>query len=85
MILLRLGRVDDAIKDLESAATVLPTAPIFFHLARAYQKAGKPAEVEKYRKLARKTGLKPEQLQLSERDEASKLIGFAKPASPSKE
>lgn len=77
VILLRLGRVDEAIKDLESAAAALPTAPVYFHLARAYHKAGKTEPFEKYRDLARKVGIKPEQLQPSERDEASKLIGFA--------
>ncbi len=84
VILLRLGKVDEAIKDLETAVASLPSPPLFFHLARAYEKAGKKAESEKYRDLARQAGLKPEQLQPSERDEASKLVGFAKPAASSK-
>ena len=82
VILLRLGKVDEAIKDLEAAVVTLPTAPIYYHLARAYKKAGREADFEKYRDLARKAGLRPEQLQPSERDEAEKLVGFpaAKPA-----
>jgi predicted Zn-dependent protease len=82
VILLRLDKITEAIKDLELAVTGLPTAPVFYHLARAYQKAGKTADFEKYRDLARKANLKPEQLQASEREEASKLVGFAKAAEP---
>ena len=84
VILIRLGRTADAIKDLKAAAVTLPTGPIFYHLARACQKSGDPAEFEKYRDLARKAGLRPEQLQPSERDEAAKLVGFATAAAPSK-
>ena len=84
VIQLRLGKLDEAIKDLETASASLPTPPVFFHMARAYQKAGKTAEFEKYRDLARKAALKPEHLQSSERDEALKLIGFDKPATMSK-
>jgi tetratricopeptide (TPR) repeat protein len=82
VILLRLGRIPEAIKDLEDAAGMLPTGPIYYHLARAYKMAGRQADSEKYCGLARKAGLRPEQLQPSERDEAAKLIGLpaAKPA-----
>lgn len=76
VILYRLGRLEEAIKDLEAAAAALPSGPIDFHLARAYKAAGKTADFEKYRALAREAGLKAEQLQPSERDEAEKLIGF---------
>jgi predicted Zn-dependent protease len=81
VILLRLGRVPEAIKDLEDAAGMLPTGPIYYHLARAYKMAGRQADSEKYCGLARKAGLRPELLQPSERDEAAKLIGLpaAKP------
>jgi tetratricopeptide (TPR) repeat protein len=81
VILLRLGRVDEAIKELESAVVALPTAPVYYHLAKAYNTAGKAAQFEKYRDLARKAGLRREQLQKSEREEAEKLIGFT-PARP---
>jgi tetratricopeptide (TPR) repeat protein len=81
VILLRLGRVPEAIKDLEDAAGMLPTGPIYYHLARAYKAAGREADSAKYAGLARKAGLRAEQLQPSERDEAAKLVGFpaAKP------
>jgi tetratricopeptide (TPR) repeat protein len=85
VILLRLGRTEEAIKDLEDAAAMLPTAPIYYHLARAYKKAGREADFEKYRDRARKAGLKPAQLQPSERDEAAKLVGFADTAKPAAE
>jgi tetratricopeptide (TPR) repeat protein len=77
VILLRLGRVAEAIKDLEDAVVMLPSAAIYYHLARAYKLAGREADFEKYRDRARKAGLKPAQLQPSERDEAAKLIGFS--------
>jgi tetratricopeptide (TPR) repeat protein len=85
VILLRLGRTEEAIKDLEDAAAMLPTAPVYYHLARAYKKAGREADLEKYRDRARKAGLKPAQLQPSERDEAAKLIGFTDAARPAAE
>jgi tetratricopeptide (TPR) repeat protein len=82
VILLRLGKVDEAIKELETAVVALPTPAVYYHLAKAYNKAGNAAQFEKYRDLARKAGLRREQLQKSEREEAEKLIGFtsAKPA-----
>ena len=87
MILLRLGRV----RRRRSRTSRTPPAccrpaPIYYHLARAYKTAGREADFEKYRDLARKAGLRPEQLQPSERDEAAKLVGFpaAKPAADAK-
>ena len=76
VILLRLGKLDAAINDLEVAAIALPTPPVYFHLARAYQKAKKTAEFGKYKALAHDSGLRPDQLQPSEREEAKQLIGF---------
>jgi len=82
VILTRLGRADEAVKALEAAAGSLPTGPIYFHLARAYKKAGREADSEKARDLARKAGLRPEQLQPSERDEAASLVGAAGAPAP---
>jgi tetratricopeptide (TPR) repeat protein len=82
VILLRLDRTAEAIKDLEDAAAMLPTGTTYYHLARAYKKAGREADFEKYRDLARKAGVKSAQLQPSERDEAAKLIGFTDAAKP---
>ena len=69
VILTRLGKLDDAIKDLESAATALPIGPVYYHLARAYQKKGRIDESQKARDRARQAGLRIEQLQPSERGE----------------
>jgi predicted Zn-dependent protease len=80
VILLRLNRVEDAVEELKIAAAALPTSgPILFHLARAYKKAGRQADFEKYRDMARKLGLKPEKLQPSEQDEAKALLDITAP------
>jgi tetratricopeptide (TPR) repeat protein len=63
----RLGRLDDAIKDLEEAASALPTASVYFHLARAFQKKGRMAEFRASRDRARQAGICPEQLEESEK------------------
>jgi tetratricopeptide (TPR) repeat protein len=65
----RLGRLDLAIKDLEEAASALPSATISFHLARAYQKRGQTAEFHAWRDRARQAGLRPEQLEQSDRSD----------------
>jgi tetratricopeptide (TPR) repeat protein len=72
VILTRLGRLDEAVKDLEAAARAVPSGPILFHLARAYQKQGRTEESRKSRERARAAGLVPEQLQPAERDEWAK-------------
>ncbi|GAC1465098.1 MAG: hypothetical protein NVSMB9_04370 [Isosphaeraceae bacterium] len=66
VILTRLARLDEAIRDLEDAANGLHDPSVYYHLARAYQKKGKLDESRKYRDLARKGGLAPEKLQRSE-------------------
>jgi tetratricopeptide (TPR) repeat protein len=75
VIFVRLRRFDEAIKDLETAARALPTGPVYFHLARAYQKKGRTDDFRKCRDLARAAGLTPEQLQPSEREEWAKSAG----------
>jgi tetratricopeptide (TPR) repeat protein len=74
IILTHLGRHDEAITDLEAAAQLDPSAAAFYHLARAYDKAGRKAEFEDYRSRARKAGLSPEQLQPNERAEMERLM-----------
>lgn len=69
-----LGKHNEAIADLEAAAQLDPSAPAFYHLARAYDKAGRKAEFEKYRAQARAAGLNPEQLQPNERAEMTQLM-----------
>ena len=65
VILIRLGKLDDAIKDLESAASGMPIGPVYYHLARAYQKKGRADDFRKARDHAKQLGLRPEQLQPS--------------------
>ena len=81
-ILLRLGRLDDAIKDLEAAAAALGPGPVLYHLARAYKKAGREGDFEKARKRAVDSGLKLDKLQPSERAEAARLLGLPAAAPP---
>jgi len=48
--LLELGETERAIKELEEAARLAPDSPqMYFHLARAYQRAGRKEEMEKAR------------------------------------
>jgi tetratricopeptide (TPR) repeat protein len=69
VILTRLGKLDEAIKDLESAASAMPSGPVYYHLAKAYRKQGRGDEFRKARDRAKRAGLRPEQLQPSERGE----------------
>jgi tetratricopeptide (TPR) repeat protein len=69
VILTRLGKFDEAVKNLESAAADLHDGSTYFHLARAFLKWGKPAEARKYRDRAREAGLARDQLQHSEQDD----------------
>jgi tetratricopeptide (TPR) repeat protein len=74
VIFTRLDKIDAALADLEAAARDLPTGPVYFHLARAYQKKGKPDDARKYRDLATKAGLTRDQLQGAERAEWDAVI-----------
>ena len=69
VILTRLGKLDEAIKDLESAASAMPSGPVYYHLAKAYRKQGRGDEFRKARDRAKQAGLRPKQLQPSERGE----------------
>jgi tetratricopeptide (TPR) repeat protein len=73
VILTRLDRLDDAIKDLETAARDLPIGPVYYHLARAYEKKGRADEFRKCLDRARGLGLTAEQLQPSERDDWARV------------
>jgi tetratricopeptide (TPR) repeat protein len=72
---LALGRPDDAVKDLEGAVAVAPSADAYFHLAQAHLKAGRrPEAVEAFRK-AKDAGLRAETLHPLERDAYRRLNG----------
>jgi tetratricopeptide (TPR) repeat protein len=64
---LRLGRVPDAIRDLEDVVTRNPVAEKYFHLAQAYHAAGKNENAREAFKKARDLGLKVESLHPLER------------------
>ncbi|MHC5544354.1 hypothetical protein ACYOEI_39500, partial [Singulisphaera rosea] len=66
VILIRLGKLDEAIADLEIAAKAIPTGPYLYHLARAYRLKGREDDFRKVRARAKDAGLRPEQLQPSE-------------------
>ena len=53
VILARLGRFEEAIADLELSVKVDPSPVTYFHLARAYFKAGKAEDFRRCRELAR--------------------------------
>jgi tetratricopeptide (TPR) repeat protein len=67
VILSRLGRHEDAIQDLEESNRLNPLPQTEFHLANTYRAAGREVEFRNYRDRIRKAGLKPEQLDPSER------------------
>jgi uncharacterized protein HemY len=74
VILTRLGKLDQAISDLEAAAQSSPSAEKYYHLARAYHKASRMPEFQKNRTRAKETGLSPNLLQPNERAEMDKLM-----------
>lgn len=74
VIHLRLKKIPEAIKDLEAAVAAIPSGPIFFHLAKAYEAAGRSADAETFRKRAKESGMSLDQLQPSEREEAAKML-----------
>ena len=78
VILIRLGRPDRAVDDLEAAAKASPSAPICFHLARAYLAAGRRVEAARALVRADAAGLKAESLQPSERDEFVRVVAALK-------
>jgi cellulose synthase operon protein C len=77
VILTRLGRLDEAIKDLEDAVrarTASPSRVFYAHLARAYHKAGQDELFRKYRDLALRDGFSPKEFDPSERTEIEALL-----------
>ena len=74
VIELRLGRVDQALRDLEAAAGSIPSAAICYHLTRAYLAAGRLDDAAKTLARAKAAGLKAETLQPSERGELARIM-----------
>ena len=67
VILARLGRFDDAIRELETAIRARPAASFSYHLARAGFKAGRAEVRARGRDQARKLGIEPAALEVGER------------------
>ena len=74
VILTRLGRLDEATKDLEESIRLDPNPLHLFHLARAYRNAGQTKEFERTRDLIRRAGLAPNAVSPSERAELASLM-----------
>jgi tetratricopeptide (TPR) repeat protein len=74
VILTRLGRLDDAIKDLEDVVRARPNGLHHYHLARAYLKAGQTESFRQARELMRRDGLTPEGVDPMERAELASLL-----------
>lgn len=76
MILVRLGRLDEAVKDLEEVASAEPSGVHLFHLAYAYHKAGRSAACRDSLGRARQVGLTALQIDPGERDLLDELLAL---------
>ena len=74
VIQLALNQANPAITDLENAIAVSPTFDKYFHLARAYQLAGKSNEAKSALEQAKTLGLALEKLHPLERDSYQQLV-----------
>jgi tetratricopeptide (TPR) repeat protein len=79
VILGRLGKLDQAIVDLEKSVKAMPVATTYFHLARAYLKAKKPEESRRCRDLARKGKFDPKELDPTDRADLAEVMGKDSP------
>ncbi len=75
VILTRLGRFDEATDQLERGLQKEPVGHRYLHLARAYQKAGKPEKYQNTLDRAKKAGINPAALGPKEREEFAAVIG----------
>jgi predicted Zn-dependent protease len=74
VILTKLDRIDDAIRNLELAVKDRPTPLVYAHLARAYHRKKMTDKFRQNRDLAKKNGLTIDKIDKDERDELGKLI-----------
>jgi tetratricopeptide (TPR) repeat protein len=72
---LRTDQSDAAIRDLEDAVTVDPSGEKYFHLARAYQMAGRRREASEALRKAKEARLTVETLHPLERGSYNELVG----------
>ncbi|MDR3638835.1 MAG: tetratricopeptide repeat protein, partial [Isosphaeraceae bacterium] len=76
MILIRMGRHDEAIKDLEEVAAAEPSGIHLFHLACAYHKAGRSKACRDSLERARRLGLSAHQIDPGERKLLEELLAL---------
>ena len=74
VILMRLGRFDEAIQELKWVVQAEPTGVHYYHLAHAYRKAGRDAEFRKAREQMQQAGLTVADLDPDERTEFEALM-----------
>jgi Tfp pilus assembly protein PilF len=74
VVLMRLGRLDEAISDLERACRSDPSGIIHYHLALAYQKANRPEGFRRSMEDARKAGLTSSKADPTERKELESIL-----------
>ena len=79
----RLGNLDRAIADLERSVQAEPAPSTYFHLARAYMKANKPAESRRCRDLAYRAKFDPATLDPTDRTDLESIMGTTRPATTS--
>ena len=73
VVLLRLGKTDEAIDELEKVVSLKPIAVHHFHLARAYKRAGKTEAAKKSFEKARNAGLTMREVDIAEREDLREL------------
>jgi tetratricopeptide (TPR) repeat protein len=76
VILTRLERFDEAIRDLERCVELEPTADRHYFLARAYRKAGFDQQFREQIDQARRAGLDPDVFDRGQRDEVRQLLAL---------
>jgi tetratricopeptide (TPR) repeat protein len=74
VVLLARGQGERAARDLESVVARKPSADAYFHLARAYQQVGRPADAAKSFHSAQSRGLTAESLHPLERPTFDRLV-----------
>ncbi len=75
VVLTRLGRFDEAIADLKESIVGAAGATTYYHLAKAYFKAGKPDEQKKARDLANRAGFDRSKLDATDRGDLEEVMG----------
>jgi tetratricopeptide (TPR) repeat protein len=76
VILMRLGRLDEAIEELKWVVQAEPTGIHYYHLAHAYREAGRDAEFRAAREQMRRAGLTVADLDATEHADYQVLIGL---------